>query len=198
MVSAKPWTLAACLVFGMTASCEKKEAAPSATASASASTVAQAPSAKPPEKPWFSGTWEAPLEVERTQIEQTKQEGKIEAWANDKGDKATGPGKLVLKIDDAGKVTGEVTGALGTLEASGTVDGDALRVRLSSTERAEPAQMFNGVLLATKSNGGFSGELKASSGDSLTVRKAAVVLAKQGGDTSGTAGKNAAAPAQGK
>jgi hypothetical protein len=39
--------------------------------------------------------------------------------------------------------------------------------------------MFNGVLMAKKSNAGFAGELKASSGDSLTVRKASVALSKQ-------------------
>ena len=38
---------------------------------------------------------------------------------------------------------------------------------------------FNGVLLAEKSDKGFAGDLKASSGDSLTVRKASVVLSKK-------------------
>jgi hypothetical protein len=156
--------------------CDRDSTPPGATASASA---VAAPSAKPPEKPWFVGSWRAPLKVERYQIEQTKQEGKIQAWAEDAGDKATGPAELQLEIDEAGTVVGNVTGALGKLNASGVLDGEDLRVRLQPAEPLEPAEMFNGVLMAKKSNAGFAGELKASSGDSLTVRKASVALSKQ-------------------
>jgi len=169
------------------ASCEKKQEP--AGPPASASVASAVPSAKPPEKPWFVGSWRAPLEVERYQIEQTKQEGKIKAWAEDSGEKSTGSGELLLQIEGSGAVTGKLTGALGNLDASGMLEGETLRVRLQSSEQTNPAERFNGVLLAEKSDGGFQGELKASSGDSLTVRKASVVLAKQGADGAQPAGK---------
>src|SRR5690606_28830816 len=117
------------------------------------------------------------------QIEQTKEEGKIKAWADEADTKATGKGELTLKIDEAGKATGTVTGPLGELTAAGLVEDQTLRVNLQPTKLLTPPEMFNGVLLAEKSDQGFTGDLKASSGDSLTVRKASVVLSKK--DTKG-------------
>lgn len=168
-----------CLGALCLAQCDKEQPAPAPQVSAMASA---APSQKAPEKPWFVGEWHAPLQVERYQIEQTKQEGKIKAWAEDSGDKATGKGELILTIDESGSVTGKATGPLGELQASGTLDGEALRVRLQPTATLDPPELFSGVLLAQKENGGFSGDLKASSGDSLTVRKASVKLAKREDD----------------
>jgi hypothetical protein len=97
----------------------------------------------------------------------------------------------MLNIDEAGNVTGMATGPLGELKASGTLDGEALRVRLQPAKVLEPPEMFNGVLLARKENGGFSGDLKASSGDSLTVRKATVKLAKREAGAGDVAGSKA-------
>ena len=178
-VLGRTWVLSGVIGVAMLGSCEKQEAPPAPAASVS---VAQpAPSQKPPEAPWFVGEWKAPLAIERYQIEQTKQEGKIKAWAEDAGDKATGKGEMVLLIDEQGSVSGEVTGPVGKLSASGMVDGETLRVRFQPAEPGkEPADIFNGVLLAQKSADRFEGEFKVSSGDSLTVRKAAVVLSKPG------------------
>ena len=177
--------VAACLACTKEKADDKGQAA---SASPSAS-VAAIPSAKPVEKPWFFGEWRASLEVARYQVEQTKQEGKVAAWAADTGDKATGKGELVLEIDEEGKVTGSASGALGKLNASGLVDGEELRVQLHAAEALPPPEMFNGVLLGQKEKDGFSGELKASSGDSLTVRKAAVTLTKQANAEAGAKGK---------
>lgn len=171
------------------AGCEKSgggDGAAVASASAAApaaSSAAALASAKPAEAPWYVGEWHAPLNVERYQIEQTKEEGKIKAWADEADTKATGKGELTLKIDEAGKVTGTVTGPLGELTAAGMVEDQTLRVNLQPTKLLTPPEMFNGVLLAEKSDQGFTGDLKASSGDSLTVRKASVVLSKK--DTKG-------------
>ena len=164
-----------------------KDSAAAASASASpALTASAAASAKPVDKPWFVGEWRATLDVERYQIEQTKDEGKIKAWADAADAKAIGKGELVLQIDEAGKVTGNVTGPLGDLEAAGMLDDKTLRVRFQPTKQLAPPEMFNGVLLAEKSDAGFAGDLKASSGDSLTVRKASVVLSKKADDGKGS------------
>ncbi|HEU5074829.1 MAG TPA: hypothetical protein VFU02_11655, partial [Polyangiaceae bacterium] len=107
------------------------------------------------------------------------------AWADEADTKATGKGELLLKIDETGKVTGTVTGPLGELAAAGMVDDKTLRVNFQPTKALAPPEMFNGVLLAEKSDAGFAGDLKASSGDSLTVRKASVVLSKKGDGAKG-------------
>lgn len=169
--------------FGLFA-CNQQKAAPAASTapSAEAAPSAQA-SAKPPEKPWFEGEWHATLDVQRHQIEQTKAEGKVKAWAEDDA-KATGKGDMKLTIDAKGDVTGSVTGPLGDLAAAGMVDGNTLRVRFQPKQaELPPPEIFNGVLLAEKSGQGFAGDLKASSGDSLLVRKASVVLTKQDAGT---------------
>lgn len=178
--------LASALVLG----CDQgsKTEAPAANASGAAAAAsgsaagaeAAAPSAKPAEKPWYVGEWHAPLDVQRYQIEQTKEEGKVKAWADAADTKATGKGELVLTIDETGKVTGTATGPLGELAAAGTADDQSLRVNLQPTKLLTPPEMFNGVVVAEKSDAGFAGDLKASSGDSLTVRKASVVLTKKG------------------
>lgn len=187
MVSVKSIFTLAGIVSVLLAGCEQgpKDGAPAgsaaaeASAASGASSAAAAASAKPPEAPWYVGEWHAPLDVQRYQIEQTKEEGKIKAWADAADTKATGKGELLLKIDEAGKVTGTVTGPLGELAAAGMVDDQTLRVNFQPTKLLTPPEMFNGVLLAEKSDKGFAGDLKASSGDSLTVRKASVVLSKK-------------------
>ena len=197
MDSVKKLVLAA-VVSALAAGCDqgsKTEApagsAASAAAAASGSAAAAAaPSAKPAEKPWYVGEWHAPLDVQRYQIEQTKEEGKVKAWADAADTKATGKGELVLQIDETGKVTGTATGPLGELAAAGTADDQTLRVNLQPTKLLTPPEMFNGVVVAEKSEAGFAGDLKASSGDSLTVRKATIVLTKKGDGTKGPNAKD--------
>lgn len=163
--------------------CDREKASPAASAAPSAAAPSAQASAKPPEKPWFEGEWHATLDVQRHQIEQTKQEGKIKAWAEDDA-KATGKGDMKLTIDGTGNVTGSVTGPLGELAAAGMLDENTLRVRFQPKQaELPPPEIFNGVLLAEKSGEGFAGDLQASSGDSLVVRKASVVLTKQGAGT---------------
>jgi hypothetical protein len=175
----RSWVWSTVIGAAFQCACEKQEAPPAPAASASVAPPEA--SAKPPEAPWFVGEWKAPLSIERYQIEQTKQEGKIKAWAEDAGEKATGKGEMALKIDEQGSVSGEVNGPVGKLSASGMLDGETLRVRFQPTEPdKDPADIFNGVLLAQKSADRLEGDFKVSSGDSLTVRKAAVVLSKQG------------------
>lgn len=188
MISVKSVFTLASIVSVLVAGCDQESNAGSPAASAAAaasagaaaaSAAAAAASAKAAEVPWYVGEWHAPLDVQRYQIEQVKEEGKVKAWADETDTKATGKGELVLKIDETGKVTGTATGPLGELVALGMVDDKTLRVNLQPTKLLAPPEMFNGVVLAEKSDNGFTGDLKASSGDSLTVRKASVVLSKK-------------------
>jgi len=196
MDSVKKVFLAA-LISALVAGCDQgsKTDAPAGSASNAAaaapgSAAAAAPAAPSAKLPWYVGQWHAPLDVQRYQIEQTKEEGKIKAWADAADTKATGKGELVLKIDETGKVTGTATGPLGELSAAGTADDQTLRVNLQPTKLLTPPEMFNGVVIAEKSAAGFAGDLKASSGDSLTVRKATVVLTKKGDGAKGPDAKD--------
>jgi len=163
--------------------CEEKPAAPTGAPSAQASAVAAAPpasaSAAAPAAPaaWFVGDFTGTYEASHYLIEMEKKHGGVAAWDKDDGKPGSGEGKLALNIDDSGRVTGTAQGPLGDMTASGQVDEEVLRLRLSPKDHgAEKA--FAGVVVAKRKADGFEGRLQASTGDSLTVRDAPVRLRK--------------------
>lgn len=160
--------------------CEKKDpadAAPPSSASAMASASAAA-SAPAPEKPWYVGDWQASLEVERYKMEMKKSEGMVKDWEEDDGKQGTGKATLKLTVNEDGQAEGTLGGALGDLAVNGVIEDETLRLKLMAENTEDPATTFNGVIVATKKGDTFTGELKASSGDSLKVRKASVVLSE--------------------
>jgi hypothetical protein len=166
--------------------CEEKPAAPTSVPSARASAAAAAPSASAsaaaPTAPaaWFVGGFTGTYEASHYLIEMKKKHGGISAWDKDDGEKGSGEGKLTLSIDESGRVTGTAQGPLGDMTASGQVEEEVLRMRLSPKDHgAEGA--FAGVVVAKRKADGFEGRLQASTGDSLTVRDAPVRLHKGGG-----------------
>ncbi len=157
---------------------EKKSPGPAGTASAGAKGSA-AVSAKPapPPAPWYFGTWQGTYEAQQYVIQMTKKQGAVKAWTQDAGEGGIvgeGEGKITLKIDEGKTITGEASGPLGDMTASGQVDEEQFRVRLTPKEPGEDA--FQGFFLAKKSGKGMSGRLQASTGDSLKVRDAPVKL----------------------
>jgi hypothetical protein len=144
---------------------------PSAGASASASAAA------PEAAPWFVGTWTSSYEAQHYLIEMEKKQGGIAAWKNDDGAVGSGSGKLNLTVDANRVVTGTSGGALGELVASGQLDEETLRVRLTPKQPgAENA--FSGMLIARRKGDAFEGTLQASTGDSKVVRDAPIKLSK--------------------
>lgn len=144
-----------------------------APAPASAAPVASAPpvaSAAP--KPWFEGAWQGAYQAELHRIELAA--GGVKEWKKDDGSAASGPGTLSLTAAADGSVNGTAKGPLGEQQLTGRVEGDT--VSLSLVPAA--ADGFRGTILASKSPEGMKGALQASSGDSLTVRKASVTLTK--------------------
>ncbi len=166
--------------------CEKKASTEAAAgASASASAVASAPSAESsakPEAPWFVGDWQASLDVERYAMEMKKSEGMVKDWEQDDGKAGTGKATLKFTLDANSQATGTVDGALGALGVSGVLEEETLRLKLMAQNPGDPAVTYNGVIVATKKDDGFAGELKASSGDSLKVRHAKVAITKGGSE----------------
>jgi hypothetical protein len=161
-------------LFVAVASCKKSEPAPPSPA---ASAVAQASaSAAPaaPEKPWYAGAWSGTYAAERFAIELPI--GNVPAWKKDDGSKASGAGKISLEVSPEGTVSGSADGPLGKHVARGSVEADTLRVEF--VPEATGADTFRGVMLVTREGDSAKGELRASSGDSLTVRRANVTLAK--------------------
>ena len=144
--------------------------APAASTSASAAQVQ-------PQAPWYVGSWSGTYEAKHYLIEMEKKQGGVGAWAKDEGQLGSGSGKLELTIDDQRVVSGSCTGPLGALTASGELDEEKLRVRLTPKEPAAQ-DSFAGLVLAQKKGDGFEGKLRASTGDSLTVREAPVKLTK--------------------
>jgi len=166
----------AVLAFAM-AACKTEAPEPVAgSAAPSAPALATAvPSA--PARPWYAGSWSGEYSAKPFKVEPGP--GAVKEWAKDDGAKASGPGKLTLRIDDAGAVEGQGDGALGPLEASGQVDGDTVRVTLRAGGAAADGAAFFGMLLGSRAGDAIQGRIQASSGDSLTVREARVELKKQ-------------------
>jgi len=173
-----PAVTAGALLFGLT-DCKtpaKGDAPSPSAASAAAAAVVEssAPSAVAPHvKPWFAGAFGGEYQAKTAPVD--IKTGALKEWGKDDGKLASGPGKLSLRIDDAGQVDGTSDGALGAGTVTGKVEDDTLRVQLSPTDDAG----LHGVLVATRDGDGFKGSIEASSGDSLHVRSAAIELKKQ-------------------
>jgi len=165
------FSICGCLLSGVGCKSPASEPAPSASATASAVASAE-PAVKPVVKPWFSGGFSGEYLAKVAAVE--VKAGAIKEWTKDDGKLASGPGKLSLQIDDAGKVDGTSEGALGASQVTGKVEDDTLRIQLSPADDAG----LHGVLVATRSGDGFKGAIEASSGDSLRVRTASIELKK--------------------
>ncbi|MCA9647529.1 MAG: hypothetical protein H6718_20160 [Polyangiaceae bacterium] len=174
--SSRGW-LSLALALGVCAGGCKEDPAPGATASASATEVASA--APPPKpKPWYEGDWSGEYDATHYLIEMEAKDGAIRNWKDDDGKSEAGKGKISLTIDEAGEVSGKLSGPLGEMSATGSVEGETLSVRL--TPDAEDAKITTAYFLADKKGEGLEGKLQASSGDSLMVRDAKLTLAKGG------------------
>ncbi|HMJ11972.1 MAG TPA: hypothetical protein VK524_11190, partial [Polyangiaceae bacterium] len=88
------------------------------------------------------------------------------------------PGTLTLNIDASGVITGGSEGALGSLAATGEVSEQSLRVTLQP-KAADAQQITSAFLVAERDGSSAKGSLSASTGDSLRVRQADVVLTRK-------------------
>jgi hypothetical protein len=167
--------LVACAAIAALAACQRAPAGgsdvTSATVSAaSAPAVASAPVPKP--KAWYEGRWSGSYEAVLDRIELDA--GGVRAWKEDDGQRASGKGTLVCSVTPEGIASGQAEGPLGELLVSGVADEQGLRLSLSP--KGDDPNGFRGTLLATRTGEQVTGTLSASSGDSLTVRKAKVEL----------------------
>jgi len=168
-----PWApQCLCLAALALVACKKEpvqQAAPSAAPSAAAPVASAVPA-----KPWFVGAWGGEYSAALFKVESGP--GAVKDWAKDDGAKASGPGKLILRISEEGAIDGEGDGSLGSLKATGQVDGDTVRATLRP---GSADASFSGFLLGAREGDVIKARLQASSGDSLTVRQATVELKKQ-------------------
>lgn len=181
----QPFSMLACTsalaLTVLAAGCEKSEQpAPSPSPSAAASAAA-APSASAAQsaQAWYLGAWSGSYESRHHLIEMDKKQGGVKAWSEDDGNLGSGKGMLTLNVAEDRVVTGSAIGPLGEMTASGQLDEDTLRVRLSPTSPTAE-NSFAGFLIAQRKGEGFVGTLNASTGDSNTVRDAPVRLSKAG------------------
>ena len=167
------FTAYALLSVGTGCKTHSGDSAPVASAAAATPSASVAAAAARKVKPWYSGSFLGSYDAKLAPVE--VKVGAVKEWAADDGKAASGPGKLELKIDDAGLVDGTSAGVLGASHASGKVEDDTLRVVLAPNDTSG----FHGVLVATKDGDGFRGSIEASSSDSLRVRQASIELKKQ-------------------
>lgn len=163
----------------LTCFCSRSSDSPGDNANPGGSALASAalaPSAAPaPQKLWFEGRWSGTYQAELERIELPK--GGIRAWKDDDGTKASGAGTLNVSVTPQGSASGEAKGPLGDQSISGQADDRGFWLELTPKNLDEGA--FRGTLvLAERSGDRLRGFLRASSGDSLTVRKAKVELGR--------------------
>jgi hypothetical protein len=163
-----------CLTFCIL-SCQSRSQgdAPQPAAKASTPAIASAPaSSAAAAKAWFQGNWQGSYQAELFRIELPV--GGVKEWKKDDGAQGSGAGKLSLVAGPDGNVTGTATGPLGEQSVTGHIDGDRAALSLLPKD----AGGFQGVILASQAPEGMNGKLSASTGDSLSVRQASVVLTR--------------------
>lgn len=167
----------ALLCSGAALAC-REAPAPDARSNSSAapapSVVAPPPSAAAVARPWYEGTWTGSYNANLNRIELAV--GGVRAWKEDDGKAASGPGSIQLSVSKDGVVSGEAEGPLGPLGVTGSADDGAFR--LVFAPRSGELNAFRGAVVAVRKNDTVNGILRVSSGDSLTVRSAAVELTR--------------------
>ena len=161
------------VLAGSVLACRREEAPPAPSAS-----VVAPPSAAPKPKPWYEGTWSGSYVAE--QLKLPEEPGAVREWKKDDGTASSGKGSVNLSVDAEGRAAGEAEGPLGALAVSGSVDGESLRLAFAPNGSGA-ATDFRGVLVAAREGDALKGVLRASSGDSLTVRSAQVELRRAAG-----------------
>lgn len=177
-------TALAALLSGCGKDAERSQSVASTVASASASAAPRAPLA--PKVPPFAGKYEGTFDAALFRIEMTKEEGAVKEWSEDDGKTLSGAGTLILKIDENRTITGTSSGSLGNLRASGNLDDDRIRVSLLPESPGPIGGSGSATLVGKLEADSIVGTLRASSGDSLKARTAAVRLSKAGSENAPT------------
>jgi hypothetical protein len=125
---------------------------------------------------WFEGKWKGSYDAAQYTIETPEKNSGAREWKSDDGGTHVGDGTLDLEIGPDGRISGTAKGALGEQNVTGEVDETKFRISFVPKEPGDRA--FSGSAVLTRSGESVKGRLSASSGDSKTVRDAAVILEK--------------------
>jgi len=172
------WLVALLLV----AACSKGGSKSEGNSAASAVVNAAAPSASGEKtveltRAWYVGSWKGEFAAARRTSATTTKQGAPGAWERDNGQRLAGPGTMEVTINDQGRVSGNVRGALGDIALRGQIDGEELRANLVASNE-DPTAVQNGALVLTHDKDTLKGQLSAGSGDALALRQADVTLKK--------------------
>jgi hypothetical protein len=125
--------------------------------------------------PWFEGSWQGHYTARVNRVELPEPKAQLAAWreagSND------GNGSLKLTIDPQGQLHGESSGALGNARLTGQVEEQRLLLRFRAQDNETTG--FWGTAVLNCEMRVCSGTLKASTGDSLSVRDAHVTLERR-------------------
>lgn len=152
--------------------CQKSPKSGDGVASAAVSAAPPPSAPEAPPKPWYEGRWSGTYQAALERIELPV--GGVRAWKDDDGTAASGAGTLSVSVSPDGMATGEADGPLGAQVVSGHADEKGIRLTLAP--KSDDDKAFRGTLIAERAGETVAGSLRASSGDSLTVRKATVEL----------------------
>lgn len=122
---------------------------------------------------WTIGKWSASATTRATQLQLPGNQGVQIAWLKDKSQQHSGEVKLSLTLKAPGIVSGELSGALGTLDLAGVWPAQG-PLHLELRPSHDGAEVFHGTLTLTwdAEKQRATGELRATSGDGRWLRSA--------------------------
>lgn len=166
------WTV----VLLLMAACQRERPGTSERAQAQSQSAAglstPSASAAPAAASWFEGSWQGHYTARVNRIELPEPKAQELAWSETQG--SDGEGSLSLSIDPQGQLRGESTGALGNARLTGQVEAQRLVLRFRA--EGDETTGFWGTAVLNCEMRACSGTLKASMGNSLSVRDAQITL----------------------
>lgn len=129
----------------------------------------------------LEGRWAGTYQAAQFKIELPKPAVADRSWKQDDGTKHVGEGTLSVVITADGSATGAGTGPLGEFTLRGAATGDSVSLRLDPRGPGG-SSTFAGVVTLERADADLTGELRASSGDTLLIRHAAVRLQRAKGE----------------
>jgi hypothetical protein len=180
--------LAAACALGCNTAPDRRDAVPSASASATPKTTASvAPAAAPTVSgspapsgvttDEIAGSWEGRYDAKKGKVA-LPPKVKDKALAADDGKAAVGPGLIELTISPGGDVRGKTSGALGAGGISGRVDGAMVRTVVQPDDpRATDA--MTGIFIGERRGEIIAGELHVAGPDGTMIRESSVELRRK-------------------
>jgi len=157
-----------------TCGCHRKHEPPAPTTHASPA-QSTGPTNSTRAKPWYLGHWTGNVQLKSVRPSLSRAKGAPSAWLPSSDAGLSGTLSIDVDVDDKGQATGHAEGTLGKFQLRGRTDGNDLRLTLDADSNS-PQAMQNAFVVLSHEKDALKGDLKAATGDALSLGAGAVVL----------------------